>query len=277
MSVLVSIVVPCYNHGKFLDELIESIRQSEISCSYELLIVNDGSTDQFTIDKLAELESKGYQVVHQTNSGLGKTRNNAIKLAEGKYIFPLDSDNKLCKGFLEKAIEVLENSNKFDIVYSDANYFGEQTGRWVVGEFNLQRMMIKSYIDACALYRRALWEDLGGYDEHMPAMGLEDWDYWLRAAFNGFKFYYLPVVGFEYRVLSNSMIRSYSSSDLATLKNYIAKKHHLMLGAPFISDFVMQKFKRNKRLSLKLLISLYAPRLFHFLVKKGVFNTAAIV
>jgi len=63
-----------------------------------------------------------------------------------------------------------------------------------------------NFIDACALYRKSLWEKVGGYDEHMPSMAWEDWDFWLRVAFHGGTFFHLPKIGFDYRVRSDSMI-----------------------------------------------------------------------
>ena len=55
----------------------------------------------------------------------------------------------------------------------------------VCHEFDLARLVDANFIDACALFRKRVWEDVGGYDEHMPHMGWEDWDFWLRAAVDG--------------------------------------------------------------------------------------------
>jgi len=75
-----------------------------------------------------------------------------------------------------------------------------------VQEFDLLSLIRMNFIDACALYRKALWEGVGGYDEQMPWMGLEDWDFWLRVACHGGSFFHLPAVGFDYRVRSDSEI-----------------------------------------------------------------------
>ena len=63
-----------------------------------------------------------------------------------------------------------------------------------------------NFIDACALYRRRLWEELGGYDEKMPLMGVEDWDFWLRVAAHGGRFFHVSKIGFDYRVRKESMM-----------------------------------------------------------------------
>lgn len=276
MLPLISIITPCYNHGQYLDEMVASVEDSMIGVAFELLIINDGSTDKETISKLKELGDRGYTVIHQPNMGLGAARNNVIKAAKGKYILPLDSDNKLCKGFIEKSIGILEDNPEFDIVYSNAKYFGEREGIWEVGEFNLQRMMIKPYIDACAVFKKDMWVCLGGYDEKMPVMGLEDWDFWLRASFNGYQFYYLPVIGFEYRVLGSSMIRNINRDKVVALSNYMSTKHNKMLSDKHISESILYKFTNSKKLVFKLLLLLYFPPLLKFLQKVGIIKTKEV-
>lgn len=69
----VSIVIPCYNHGQYLDEALQSIHQAQAG-PVEILIVNDGSTDPATIEKLRSLEQQGYRVIHQPNQGLAAAR-----------------------------------------------------------------------------------------------------------------------------------------------------------------------------------------------------------
>ena len=153
--------------------------------------------------KLAEA---GHRVVHQANRGVGAARNAGIRLAKGEFILPLDSDNRLRDVYLNEGVSLLKDNPSIGVIYTDVEYFGERTGRWHVPEFNLLSLIRTNFIDACALYRKKLWEELGGYDEHMPWMGLEDWDFWLRVAFHGGTFVHLPKIGFDYRVGRDSMI-----------------------------------------------------------------------
>ncbi len=222
-----SVIIPCYNHGAYLREAIESVERCKDKELYEIIINNDGSNDPGTLSVLNELKQEGYFVIDQPNLGLGAARNNAIKRAKGDYILPLDSDNKIRPEYITRSIEILDKNSDVGLVYGNAEYFGEKTGPWKVGTFVLQKMMVGNYIDACAVYRKGIWENLGGYDEKMPISGHEDWDLWLRIAFNGHKFYYLDEVLFEYRVLGNSMLRSMDKKKIREQNEYIFEKHAL--------------------------------------------------
>jgi glycosyltransferase involved in cell wall biosynthesis len=273
MSVLVSIVIPCYNHGKYIQETIESIENAKGKYGAEIIIVNDGSTDSFTISILAELEQKGYFVLHQKNGGLGNARNNGVRLAKGKYILPLDSDNTVLEPYLVDAIELLEKDDFYDIVYGNAIYFGERKGDWIVGEYSLLKFITNNYIDACAVYRKSVWEKLGGYDEKIPKMGLEDWDFWLNSSFNGFRFFYLQKPCFNYRVLKESMIRSFSENEMKLSRKYIEFKYKKHLFFPDLEYYYARKMLINdsflaSNLSVKKLIYVLFLKVFSKITKK---------
>ena len=273
---LISIVVPCYNHGQYLKELIGSINASNISIDYELLIINDGSNDPTTISTLIDLENNGYMVIHQQNFGLASARNKLINIANSEFILPLDSDNRLSPGFIEAALKILTSNEDYDIVYSDVKCFGGKTGIWEVGPFNLQRLMLSNYIDACAIFRKKMWADLGGYDEKMPSMGLEDWDFWLRASFKGYQFFYLRMIGFEYRFSQNSMIHSLDFKKHTEINIYMSSKHNQILGSQFISCLVEKKFHKNRGLLIKLFLTLFFPTILNLLLKYKIIKTREI-
>ena len=202
----VSIVIPCFNQGAMLREALASVEQVRNANLLEVIIVDDGSSEAETRKILSELEQTNYRVVPQPNRGLGAARNAGIRLAKGEFILPLDSDNRVRGVYLNEAVSVLEKNPNVGVVYADAEYFGERNGRWDVPEFDLLSLIRTNFIDACALYRRSLWEEVGGYDERMPWMGWEDWEFWLRVASHGGTFVHLPQVGFDYRVREDSMI-----------------------------------------------------------------------
>ena len=203
----VSIVIACYNHGAMLREALASIEQVRNENLLEVIVVDDGSSDAATRKILSEVVEAGCcTLCLQPNRGPAAARNTGIRLAKGEFILPLDSDNRLRDVYLDEGVSLLKNDSSVGVVYADAEYFGERSGRWDVPEFNLLPLIRQNFIDVCALYRKRLWEEVGGYDEPMLLMGLEDWDFWLRVSLHGTRFVHVPKVGFDYRVRRDSVI-----------------------------------------------------------------------
>ncbi len=201
---LVSVVIPCYNHGEFLDEALDSLKSINPE-KYEVIIVNDGSNDPETLAKLNELEGRGYFVHHQENKGLGTARNEGIRLAKGNYILPLDSDNKLRSVYIDHGIEILDMHPEVGVVYGDVQRFGDSDERIIVPEFDPALQIIQNTIDACALFRKYVWEEAGGYETGM--VGYQDWAFWLAIASTGnWGFFHIDDVVFDYRTRKGSMV-----------------------------------------------------------------------
>lgn len=190
----------------------------------ELIIVNDGSIDALTIDVIEQARREGIRVIDQPNSGLAKARNAGINEAIGKYVLPLDADNRLCSEYLGAGLEVLEREPAVGIVYSNRALFGERHEILKVREFDLSWLLMANFIDACAIFRRSVWEQCNGYSIDMPVQGYEDWDLWIRAAANGWSFKHLNVVGFEYRVRTNSMSATMTPR-VEFVREYLVKKY----------------------------------------------------
>jgi glycosyltransferase involved in cell wall biosynthesis len=202
----VSIVIPCYNHGAMLREALASVEQVRNENLLEVIIVDDGSSDPETIRILKGAAEAGYRILSQPNRGSGAARNTGIRLAKGEFILPLDSDNRVRDVYLNEGVSLLRRNSSVGVVYTDAEYFGEKSGRWYVPDFNLLSLIRMNFIDSCALYRKKLWEEVGGYDEHKPLSGFEDWDFWLRVAAYGGTFVHLSKIGFDYRVRADSQL-----------------------------------------------------------------------
>ncbi len=211
--------------------------------------------------------------------GLANARNTGIALAKGEIILPLDADNSIELDFVYKAIDVFNNNNEVDVVYSDAEFFEDKTGTWIVGDFNLQKLMISNYIDACAVVRKSVFDKLGGYDEHMKKVktGWEDWDMWLKIAFANKKFHYIPMIGFKYRVTANSMIKDIQNNIMNQnlLSEYMQSKYPSQLGIKHIHNFVKNRFKPHPLLFvIKLTLYSWFPKFYKKLViKNKIINT----
>lgn len=264
---ILSVIISCFNQGNYLLELLNCFPDYHSQGIYEIIIVNDGSTDNNTLSILKTIEQGGIFVLHQGNQGVCAARNNGVEIAKGKYILPVDGDDKISVRFIYEAINILDSNSKYSVVYANGEYFGEKNGPWIIGEFNMQKLMLWNYIHISSVFRKSVWDKAKGYDPQ--ANGLEDWDFWLSVAFNGGHFYYLDKSMFEYRIRSGSTNSSLTSERYRDLQEYIDRKHGNFLSKEYLSDHFISKFKSNKRLWLKLFLKVYFPNVLNRLIEKG--------
>lgn len=254
MIPVLSIIVPCYNSELTLEETLQSILDQSFS-NWEAIIINDGSFDSTEEIALTwRKKDNRFKYFFKENEGLGKARNFGIKKSGGSFILPLDSDNLIFPNFAEKALEIFKNNAEVGVVHGNAELIGEKSGIWKIPKYNFQEMLVVNYIDACAIYRKSLWQEVGGYDEHMPHQGNEDWDLWLAFGALGVQFYHLDIVTFNYRISSNSMLRSYTPKIIKDNEDYIFKKYRKYRRINFkrkFDHFYDRIIKELKRIILK--------------------------
>ena len=277
-NVLVSIVIPIYNtKAEFIKECIESI--VDIKYPHEIIVVDDGSYEKDTLEFLSIMgDDSNVKLLQKNNEGASSARNFGIKNATGKYILPLDSDDLLISKNLELALDKLLSDENIDIVYGDFQNFGDKNTYNKSREFSRMKIAISgNYVSAVILYKKEVWDSLGGYD--ITFNSIEDWDFSSRAAVFGYNFTYLAVPLFKYRRIFNG--KSLSQNDLSS---YIENKKRVVNNVPReffskknINDYVLTSFKREKKLFFKTAIILFFPWLYRFLLKKGVFKNDIIV
>ncbi len=224
---LVSVIMPCYNYGRFLAEAIESI-VDQTWADWELFVINDGSTEEETNIVFRELETQyktdsRIKFISQKNSGVSATRNNGIRLSQGKYICCLDADDKLAATYLEKCLLKLEADN-LDICYTSAKLFDKENSIINVGPININDIFAGNSITTTALFKRDLALKVGGYAEDMKR-GYEDWDFWLKLLKEGAKSGYIIEPIFLYRRHGNSLT---NKTDLIhnELVEELKRRHH---------------------------------------------------
>lgn len=203
----VSIVIPCYNQAQFLSDAIMSALNQTYQ-TIQVIVVNDGSTDETTkvIQYFQQRKSSSPAeliVVNQENKGLSAARNAGIKASNGKFIVCLDADDKLSSNYVELTSKWLEI---YDIVCTGTNEFGSRIRRWKTPliEVRYRDLLIKNRLNYAAIYKKEIWEKIGGYDENMKK-GFEDWNFWLNAAKQGYKIRVLTDFLFYYRKHNKSM------------------------------------------------------------------------
>ena len=219
----VSVIIPCYNQGQYIDEAINSVL-NQTHQNFEIIVVNDGSTDEPTINKLKGIKGPKIKVIHTSNQGLPSARNNGIKEAQSDIILPLDSDDKIAPNYIEKALKIMRKKPAIGIVYCRAKLFGAKKGTWDLTEYSLGKMLFNNIIFASSFFWRDDWVKVKGYNPNMK-YGWEDWDFWLSIISMGKKVIQIPHFLFFYRIERQSMLQRQSPQQKIEMHRQIFLNH----------------------------------------------------
>lgn len=231
----VSVIMPAYNVERYLSEAIDSVL-AQTYADFELVIVDDGSTDssRAIAEHYRAEHPDRIVVVSQENRGLAGARNTALGVASGRVFALLDSDDGWAPTFLERQMRVLEAHEDVAIVSGNAiNRGGAEDGRpaRAVPDPRPAPDLLTILRDDMAVFimsvfRREVVDRVGGFDEEFRTN--EDYDFWIRAAFAGFKFLRNPEpLGF-YRRHANSL----SASDVRMLAGILRVYRKALLHCP---------------------------------------------
>lgn len=187
-SPIVSIITPFYNTpAEIFDETARSVFQQSFQ-QWEWLIINDGSNapdSAQVLDKYRDLDPRIQVIDLAENGGPSRARNTGFNLARSAYLLLLDSDDLLEPTAAEKWLWFLETHPKVAFVKGYSVGFGADNYLWTRGFHEAQAFLQENLVEPIFLIRRAVWQVVGGYDES-NRLGLEDWDFWLKCAANGF-------------------------------------------------------------------------------------------
>ncbi len=230
----VSILVPYYNMGRYLPETLRSLWGQTFQ-DYEILLVDDGSTDPESQRLLDTLDDSRLQVIRKQNGGLSSARNAGLQRARGRWILPVDPDDLLAPTFLEKAVGVMGRTPGLGYVTSLVAYFTDApeqpTGGWVPWGLERESLWLENVASTCtALMERERVLELGGYDEWLTSF--EDWDVFCGLAERGYEGAVLPEFLFFYRQRPDSMTRTEATRSRQALIAYLVQKHPGLPQAP---------------------------------------------
>jgi glycosyltransferase involved in cell wall biosynthesis len=236
----VSVIVPCYNLGQYLDEAIESVL-SQTYQNFEILIVDDGSTDTATQTLLADYRRPKTRVMRAGHGGVSAARNLAIANTTGVYLCALDADDRLEPTYFEKAVAVLEAEPATTFVSCWLRTFGDEEWEWKPERCDLPALLWEDTVLTASLVRREAVVAVGGYDTQMPVQGLEDWDLWLTLVERGYRGIILREVLFNYRRRAGSLSTvSWNGSGHLPLTRYRVAKHSATYQA-HLSDMLVHQ------------------------------------
>lgn len=246
----ISIIIPCYNQGKYIAECLDSVIAQTFK-DFEAIIINDGSTDNSL--KIIEPYLKKHsnlRLINKTSTGgVVSARNKAIRKAKGTYIYPLDADDIISPDCLEKLYQAII-ANKGDIITSRVRLFGLKNEEMFLPSPTRFHMIIGNCIINSSLFKKADALKIGGYDETFKE-GLEDYDFWLNLVIRQkCKIYRVPEILFYYRIkdISESRNKQALQMDDKLIKklNHKYPIRHLVRGLVYLPRKFIRFFYRGK-------------------------------
>lgn len=261
----ISIITACYNHGTYIGEMLESVMDQTFR-NFEVIIVNDGSTDN-TAEILNNISYDNVKIVHTENNGPASARNKAIRNASAPIIMNLDADDRIAPELLEKAYAIFKSNPGVGILYTDVEFFGARSGKFITQEYSLEAMLLDNRIVSNAFFQKADWLATEGYSDELK-YGLEDWDFWLQIIELGREVVKIeePLVFYRsypdpstYRSGKRKSNRMKQLESLVTIYNRhrklysefpVAGNHFSMLDKKFQSENKIVRFAKNNLFGL---------------------------
>jgi len=222
---LLSVVIPYYNMGRYIDECLHSVLNSTYQ-DLEVIIIDDGSTDSASIRWLEDFPADArVSIVRQKNKGLAFTRNRGAEMARGTYLAFLDADDKVATTYYEKAIRALQRNYNVFFAGSWVQYFGDSHRLWPTFTPQPPYALVHNPVNSSSLvYKRAAFL-AGGLNDKKADYGLEDYDSVINMLRHGFNGVIIPEPLFHYRVRKGSMFRQATQEKLLYSNRYIAEKN----------------------------------------------------
>jgi hypothetical protein len=245
MNTLVSIIIPCYNDVAYIEKAVFSALNQTYS-NIEVIVVDDGSNME-TKAVLKKLEPKVTKLITQVNQGQSIARNNGIKQASGEYILNLDSDDFFEPTFCESAIKKFQKDKEIAIVTCVVKRFNKNG---MIDIFtprggNLNNFLFSNSALGSSMFKRKDWEYCGGYEEKLPILGFEDWEFYIQILKRGGYAYVINEILFNYQVRENSTTDRIRGFKLEKFK-YIIFKHKELYKDNF-DNLIENLFVRIKR------------------------------
>ena len=227
MNNTISIIIPCYNQGQYLEDCIESAFNQTLP-AHEIIIIDDGSTDnsaeiadRYTFKEFPFVESP-VKVIHQVNKGLPSARNTGIMAATGTYILPLDADDMLMENAIARITREINQTNG-DIIAPSFKEFGISNREVILQGFTMDDLKVGNRLGYFSAIKRSALIEIGGYSPRMK-WGWEDWHLWFNLFTRNKSIAVIQEVLVMYRVKERSMIHE-------------ANEHSQELSAQIQKDF----------------------------------------
>lgn len=246
---LLTVVIPYFNMGPWIEECVQSILDSSYPF-IEILVVDDGSTETASLEKLERLASRfkepqsfhpGSQsfrhltVLRQTNAGLALTRNQGALAAKGDFLAFLDADDKVAPAYYEKTILALRHNDNAFFAGSWVQYFGDGHALWAAFTPQPPYALVHNPVNSSGLVYKRVAFLAAGMNDKKTDYGLEDFGSLVSMLSHGLNGIILPEPLFYYRVRKGSMFRQVNREKFIYSYKYILEQHK-----PYYTKFAGQ-------------------------------------
>jgi glycosyltransferase involved in cell wall biosynthesis len=187
---LVSVIMPTYNHSKFIDEAIESVLNQTYK-NFELIIIDNYSEDDTEKVVTSYKDNRIKYLKFKNNGIIAASRNYGIKNSNGEYVAFLDSDDIWLPKKLEKQIELFRISNETPMIYTRFKTVRGDTiskdilpknGRYKSG-YIFRSLYVRPFITcSTVIVKKSIFNQIGLFDTNRDLIAIEDMDLWLRIA-----------------------------------------------------------------------------------------------
>jgi glycosyltransferase involved in cell wall biosynthesis len=213
----VSIVITAYNYARYIDECLDScLAQQDTLLDYEVIVVDDGSTDG-TPDLIARRNDSRLRVLRINNSGIELASNHGFAAARGRYIVRVDADDTLAPDYLSCMAPMLDQRFSFyysDYTIIDSNSVLQEVVR--LPDFDVEEVLARGdFLATGTLYPAELLYFHGGYASHTPNSGLENYELIIKLMAAGAKGLHVAAPLFQYRRHSGNMSANRTNNIIA--------------------------------------------------------------
>lgn len=244
----VSVVIPTYNTASYLEEAIGSVVEQTYP-AMEIIVVDDGSTDDTKKVLIDLIEKKQIIYIYQQNSGPAAARNRGIELAKGDFIAFLDADDIWLPQKLERQIPLFLNQ-EIGLVYGPRIEFDENKERTIdlphpAGKIFPTLIKSNFITNSSVIIRKSVLTETGNFDEDRHWQAIEDYELWLRIAAR-FEISCVAEPVVRYRLHSNQISHEINSKSLILKKDLCRKlwrdksgqKYHVVIAVEYLKNYL---------------------------------------